>query len=84
MTKCVDQIAEERNQIVNPNIASRLQLIKSSPYADYNERAFWMVRCMNVILNLEKKYRKMSWTANAKYSLFELMKDQCIDQDSKA
>lgn len=36
--KVHEQIAEEETGVIR--IASRLQLIKSSPYADYNERAF--------------------------------------------
>lgn len=36
--KAHEQISEEETGIIR--IASRLQLIKSSPYADYNERAF--------------------------------------------
>ena len=36
--KTHEQISESETGIIR--IASRLQLIKSSPYADYNERAF--------------------------------------------
>ena len=36
--KVHEQIAEEETGVIR--IASRLQLIKSSPYADYNKRAF--------------------------------------------
>ena len=36
---------------------------------------------MNVITEFRKEVRKCLELANAKYNLFELMKDQCIDQD---
>lgn len=36
---------------------------------------------MNVITEFRKEVRKCLELANVKYNLFELMKDQCIDQD---